>query len=752
MLFGVEIGLDMVIVIGFLVLTLVVGMGHGKSVKTIKDYALGGRNFSTAALTATIVATWASGSGFFVTMSKTYSDGLPYMFARFGIGIYFLIVSFLLVPRMGEFLGKISIAEAMGDLYGRHVRVITAIAGTIGAVGSVAVQLKVFGSIFSYFLDLSHYVTIIVAGVIVTVYSAFGGIRAVTFTDMLQFFAFGIIIPVIGFIIWNDFYQGSADLTYAMSDPRFNITEIFSANNINSLEMTVLFCYFAMPTISAAAFQRISIGNNIAQVKKAFLIAGTFLIVIQVITAWIPFLIHALDPSLASDQLLGYIIDTYTYPGLKGFIMVAILAFAMSTADSRINSASVLFTNDIYKLALPNLTNEIFVSRLFAFILGGGSIMLALFETDILGILVLANSFYYPVVTPPFLLTVFGFRSSKKSVLIGMAAGFSTVVIWKLLPVLFTSMSQKIVGVLFAMFVNAVFLMASHYLLRQKGGWVGVKDTTYIDEQRIIRKKKWAAFMKKFQSFKLIKTIKEAPVPSESTCVMMGIYFILFTVTIAYSTDIDTLKDNGNLVSIIYQIMMVTGTVMAMYPIWPMNIKQKTRDMIIRIWYPVTMFYMMVFFSAFFVLLSDSNTLHYMIFTANIITLIILIGWQVGAVMIIVGTYMAVQFYKYYMGIEYLDISLGSPQFILVYSLVFVGVILMIFLKPKQERLEQTEHRVGELSDEVGTLVTVVSSRDSQISTLDTKVSGLEERVDHYTERTTNQAQEIERLGATAQR
>ena len=112
---------DTSLVVGFLILTLIVGLGHGKKVKTIKDYALGGRNFSTATLVATIVATWASGSGFFITLSKTYSDGFYYMFASIGIGISFVIISFLLVPRMGEFLGKTSVAEAMGGLYGKKL-------------------------------------------------------------------------------------------------------------------------------------------------------------------------------------------------------------------------------------------------------------------------------------------------------------------------------------------------------------------------------------------------------------------------------------------------------------------------------------------------------------------------------------------------------------------------------------------------------------------------------------------------------
>ena len=86
--------IDIAIVIGFLILTLVVGLGHGQKVKTIKDYALGGRNFSTAALVATIVATKASGSGFFIMLSKTYSDGFYYLFASTAIIVSIFIISF----------------------------------------------------------------------------------------------------------------------------------------------------------------------------------------------------------------------------------------------------------------------------------------------------------------------------------------------------------------------------------------------------------------------------------------------------------------------------------------------------------------------------------------------------------------------------------------------------------------------------------------------------------------------------------
>ena len=53
--------IDIAIVIGYLLITLVIGIraGMGKNVnKTMKDYALGNRSFTTIALTSTLVASW----------------------------------------------------------------------------------------------------------------------------------------------------------------------------------------------------------------------------------------------------------------------------------------------------------------------------------------------------------------------------------------------------------------------------------------------------------------------------------------------------------------------------------------------------------------------------------------------------------------------------------------------------------------------------------------------------------------------
>ena len=146
-----NIDVDIVIVAVFLLTTLVIGIRKGRHINNIREFAVGNRDFTTTALVCTIVATWAAGGDFFVFIEEAYSDGLYFIFAEvFGILVVLLIVGLVFVPRMAEFLGDLSIAEAMGKLYGNKARLITAIAGCIGTSGMIATQFKISGILFEH--------------------------------------------------------------------------------------------------------------------------------------------------------------------------------------------------------------------------------------------------------------------------------------------------------------------------------------------------------------------------------------------------------------------------------------------------------------------------------------------------------------------------------------------------------------------------------------------------------------------------
>ncbi len=667
--------IDVAIFIGFLAVNLMVGLSHGRKIKTIKDYALGGRSFSTSALVSTIVATWLSGSLFFTDLTKTYSDGLYYLVPALCMSLSLIITSCFLIPRMGEFLGNISVAEAMGNMYGREVRIITAICGILGTIGGIAVQFKVFGNVFNYFLGVSSNNAIILASAIVILYSSFGGIKAVTYTDIIQFITFGFVVPLIGIIIWGSLYDFNISLVETLKTPQFNYKEIFRLDNPRLVEMVYLALYFAVPSVGSMDFQRISMGRTIGQVKKAWFVAAVLLTLMSVAIGWIPFLIKAIEPNLQSNQLVSYIIDNYSYPGLKGMIIIGIAAMAMSTADSRINAASVLFAYDIGEVFNIKM-NPLNLSRVFSVLLGIASIYLALSESDLLNMVIASLSVYMPIVTVPLLLAIFGFRSTKDSVVIGMIAGFTVVSFFN-----FSGITAN--AIVLGMGANLVFFIGSHYLLKQKGGWVAIKDTRYLDEAKKERKRKISAFFADVKNFSFIEFCKNSSPKNELTYMWFGIYLIIYTLTTMYSTHVEMLRDKERVILTIYQMMMVSGVLLAMYPIWPTRIK---REIIVQVAWNIIIFYMLIFFSCFFVMVSNFGQLQFAVFTLNIVMTAILVGWKLGLGMVGVGFLLSSQFYKFYANIDSLDVAIGSPQFILMYSLMLIGSTMIIILKPKEEQ------------------------------------------------------------------
>ena len=69
--------------------------------------------------------------------------------------------------------------------------------------GIIALQFRVSASIFQLFFGISVFYATMLSAVIVVVYSTFGGIKAVTFTDLMQFFTFGSIVPMVALMIWK---------------------------------------------------------------------------------------------------------------------------------------------------------------------------------------------------------------------------------------------------------------------------------------------------------------------------------------------------------------------------------------------------------------------------------------------------------------------------------------------------------------------------------------------------------------------
>ena len=690
-----QLNLDSAIFVGFLVLTLVLGLASSRGITTIKEYAVGDRNFSTATIAATIVATWITGEVFFTTVSETYTNGMYFILAATGDVVGLLVIGIFLAPRMSEFLGKLSIAEAMGDLFGKRIRIITALAGCIGTIGIIAVQLKVSGLLFEYCFNLPSAYGVIIGGVIITLYSALGGIKSVTLTDVIQFFTFGTIIPSIAFFILGTLDNGSAIMNTLSNNPLFDYRQVFDFSLPKSQYFLFLFLFFASVLgVNPAIFQRISMSKNTEQVSKSFIIAAISYTLIIVAVIWIGILLLSVKPDIAPQNLVKHILFDYSFTGLKGLTLVGIMAMVMSTADSYINTTSILFVHDFCKpLGIKIMNEELKSSRIVSFTVGVLSLCLSLSSENLLNLIIATNVLYLPLVIAPFLLATLGFRSSAKSVLISMGAGFCCLIAGIILAI--DILQSAVLGML----ANSIFLIGSHYILKQPGGWVGIKNIESLKQIRQQRKIRQQKFISSILNLNLKTLFQKNSPNTEASYVYFGLFCIISLYSNMYTIPKEVKIYYVTLINFISPSVLFSATSLLSYPLWPSTWKEKT---LISIVWNFVAFYVLICIGFLFVIISKFAPLQVMILILNLILIAITVRWQWALIMMLTGFFIITQFLKFYLEYNALQENALSLQLKVIYLLLLLSSILIAFLKPKQEYQELTEEKVDHLRGRIG--------------------------------------------------
>jgi len=692
-----NLNIDSVIFISFLVVTIIAGFASSHGIKNIKEYAIGNRNFSTATITATIVATWVSGESFFSYLSDSFSQGLYAIWAyMLGEISYFFIVGYFFAPRLAEFIGKLSIAEAMGDLYGRHVRIITAITGCTGIIGLIAMQLMVAGLLFEYCFNIQGYYGIIIAGVIITIYSSLGGIKSVTFTDVIQFITFSTIMPIIVYFIFSTLDIADIFINTINDNPMFDYHQVFDFTQPKSLYYLSIALVVATSGFGPPMFQRIAMARDTIQISKSYIIAGFTCILLALMMSWIGILVLSSQPDIEPSDVVKHVLFNYSHIGLKGLTLAGIMAMVMSTADSYVNSTSILIVHDFCKpLGLKFIKDELFFSRVVSLLIGFFAIFIALYSSgNLMQILIASNTYYIPIVTVPFILAVLGFRSSSKSVLIGMSASFIIIVACQLFV-----KNQFLMPIIPGIVANLIFLIGSHYFLKQPGGWVGIKDNTALNQVKYERKIKIRNFRRALVNFNLLSFFRRNGLHSEAGYVCFGLFCIISAFSTIHTLPKEVQVHYQGMINFIYPSVLFMSTVLISYPLWLVNWKDKN---IISIFWNIAVFYILICGGFLLVIMSNFAHFQLMAFMVNLIVIAVLIRWQWALFMMIIGLFITLKLFKLYLGVDSLPENFIATEFEATYLLLLVSSILIIFLKPKQEQYKLTEERNEHLSDRIG--------------------------------------------------
>jgi SSS family solute:Na+ symporter len=446
--------IDFIIVGIYLLSILVVGIYYTFRVKTVSDYAVANREYTTPIIVATIIATLIGGASTIGIAEQFFSVGIICYLICLAATFRDLIQARWIVPRMGDLSDVISSGALMGKYFGKSGQVITGFAVVARCIGIIGIQVCALGFLGNYLLNISYNLSAIGAGIIVIFYSSFGGIRSVTITDVIQFGILVVAIPMVCNFGLNA-VGGFGPLLAALP----NTHKTFFVEPSLMIKYLGLACVFLLPDLEPAILQRILMGKTLQQGQRSLIITALGIIPIFAMAGLIGLMALAIKPTLEPNLAFPFLLNDVLPIGVKGIAIAGILAVVMSTADSYLNIAGISLVHDIIgPLRKKKLTDQIEL-RLMQFgtlLLGAISIVGALALPNIFTLSVAALAVWKPVIFPPMLLAMTGLLKSKKLFYIGISVSISVLCLWNI----FIKPLLIIDGILIASLINFLILLS----------------------------------------------------------------------------------------------------------------------------------------------------------------------------------------------------------------------------------------------------------------------------------------------------
>lgn len=451
------------IIVIYLLIVLVIGIIAGRGIKGLQDYAVAGKSYGPMVIFATLSASFIGGGFSMGNAEKVFLIGVSNIVALWGFSLKEILVAKYIAPRMGAYPNAISVGDIIEVHYGKHAKVFTGIFGLLLSAGILGAQVGAMGYIFNLFLGIDRFWGILAGSFIVISYSTVGGMKAVIWTDVIQFVVLAIGVPLT--LIEGIHYAGGWE-AITTSIPASHLTLPSDINGVSAL--VALFVTFLLgETLVPPYIQRLLIGKTTKDVARGTLYSGLFSIPFFAFTGLIGLVALSLNPDIDPNYAMPYVIKEALSPFTQGIMIAAIISIIMSSADSFLNAASISFINDIVKpLKEKPLSDskQLKLARYVTLIVGILSVVFALSIESIIGILIYAYNFWAPTILIPLLLAILGFNVSTRQFMWGAGAGIISTIVWNVGLQAPMSIDGLIIGAL----ANAIAFFVSGRIKHEK--------------------------------------------------------------------------------------------------------------------------------------------------------------------------------------------------------------------------------------------------------------------------------------------
>jgi SSS family transporter len=370
--FAAAIGsLDLFVVVAYLATTTLVGIYLGRGQAGNKDYFLGGHRLPTWALLVSIVATETSTVTFLSVPGKAYVDGGNFTFLQiaFGYIVGRLAIIVLLLP--GYFRGEmLSAYQVLERRFGVTTRRLASLVFLVTRNVADGLRLFLTALALKVALDVDMMTCILVTSIATAVYACVGGVRSVVWNDCIQFAVYMLGAFAAAWLLLTQIPGGWGQLVeFGHATGRWQLFDFDPSVKKSSITFWSGFIgggFLSLAThgVDQLIVQRYLCAKNKASAAWALGLSG-FIVLLQfavflfigVELACFNSVSQGIGANVSGDEAFMSYVVNYMGAGLKGLILAAILAAAMSTLASSFNSSASSLMGDWLTRYLPQMSD-----------------------------------------------------------------------------------------------------------------------------------------------------------------------------------------------------------------------------------------------------------------------------------------------------------------------------------------------------------------------------------------------------------
>ena len=399
----------MIQIIAFLIFTGLVGFFSWRATRrdshsTATGYFLAGRSLPWIVVGCSLLLTNLSTEQLVGLNGGAFANGMQVMAWEVWSSIAIVLMALVFLPRYLKG-GVATVSLFLERRYSKTVGIAVSVLLLLGLwtnllpfvlYSGALFMRKVFGisALFGGNDILALWVTVIVLGVVGSLYAIFGGLKAVAVSDTFNGIGLligGLMIPILGLIVLGNELGGGggfrAGISYLMENSPERLSPIGKEDE--NIPFSTLFTGMLLITTyywctNQAIVQRTFASKSLAEGQKGVLFAagmkllGPLYLVLPGIIAW-----HLFEGSTKigkADDSYAVLVGEVLPPPLLGFFAAVIFGAILSSFNSGLNSAATLFSVDIYKGCIKKGATDkqmVMAGKKFGIIMAIGAIGLA---------------------------------------------------------------------------------------------------------------------------------------------------------------------------------------------------------------------------------------------------------------------------------------------------------------------------------------------------------------------------------------